>query len=361
MSSQQQAVDFDTLKGLEPIKSLSPERIRQLAQKTFIESFEPDVTLFREGDTDHRLVYLLEGEIMLQSSFNQHPTHITAGMPESWHPIANRFPRQTTATTASPVELIRIDIDEFDRMLAWDQMSAAEADGGATSGSSSTPANSNWSGNLHQSLAFQRLPPANIEELFRRMEPVAAKAGDVIIRQGDSGDYYYVLEEGSAKVTRQMAPGAPPVELAVLGAGVSFGEEALISDNPRNATITMVTDGRLLRLGKKDFAELLQEPMLEWVSFDEVLERLDDQTEFLDVRVPAEYSQGHLPNSINIPLFELRPRMGELQPDIHYICYCSTGRRSSAASFVLTQSGIKASVLRDGLLKVPASFVIRQA
>lgn len=350
MSMPPAAVDVDSLKGLEPLGSLSHSRLQELAEKIVVEVLEPDAVIFSEGELDHSMVYLLDGEIMLRSSFHNQPSYITAGMPESWRPIANLKPRQYTSTAVGTVEIIRVDTEEFDRLLAWDQM----ADAGAQEMSSAT------TGKMSQSNALNSLPAANIEELFRRMEPVQTHAGDVIIRQGDAGDYYYLLEEGSVKVSRRMVAGEPEVELAQLGAGAAFGEEALISDNPRNASITMLTDGRLMRLAKKDFVELLQAPMLDWVELDQVFEAMaDGSAEFLDVRVASEFSLGHLPNAINIPLLELRARSAELDQQTRYICYCSTGRRSSAAAFLLTQSGYHASVLKDGLAAVPASFIIR--
>lgn len=346
------AVNFDTLKGLEPVGSLSHDRLCELAANIVVETLEPDSVIFTEGDHDGHMVYLLDGEIMLRSHLHNQPSYITAGMPESWRPIANIKPRQFTATAVGSVEIIRVDTEAFDRLLAWDQM----ADAGGQEMSSAT------TGKMTQSNALNSLPAANIEELFRRMEPIQAHAGDVIIRQGDAGDYYYLLEEGAVKVSRRMAAGEAEVELAQLGAGAAFGEEALISDNPRNASITMLTDGRLMRLAKRDFIELLQAPMLDWVELDQVFEAMaDGSAEFLDVRVASEFAIGHLPNAQNIPLLELRSRAGELDQQTRYICYCSTGRRSSAAAFLLTQNGYQASVLKDGLAAVPASFIIRQS
>lgn len=356
MSVQSSAVDVETLQGLEPISSLSADRLAELARKTFVESVPAGVVLFREGGKDRFMVYLLDGELELQSSFNSRAHYITAGMPESWHPIANRHPRQMTVTAVSPVEIIRIDIDEFDRMLAWDQMAASNASAGDGAYDSVT---SQAAGKMNQSTTFRNLPPANIEELFQRMETLAVSKGDTIIRQGDPGDYYYILDSGAARVTRRMSPDGPEVELAVIGEGGSFGEEALISDNPRNASITMIEDGQVRRLAKSDFIELLQEPLLDWVDLDAAFEALGEEAQFLDVRVKSEFNEGHLPNAIDIPLFELRQRYPELDPDTHYICYCSTGRRSSAGAFLLVQNGFRASVLKDGLNTVPASFIIR--
>ncbi|MEW5756228.1 MAG: cyclic nucleotide-binding domain-containing protein [Pseudomonadota bacterium] len=355
MSTTQVVVDLDTLKGLEPIASLSHARIEELAKKTIVEGYAPGTALFSEGEYDRCLVYLLDGEIELRSELKPEPLYITAGMPESWRPLANRQPRQMTATAVGYVEVIRIDIDEFDRLLAWDQMAASD-DGQDSQAKRSAQ---NAAGKMTQSATFANLPAANIEALFRRMETLAVKTGDVIIRQGDPGDYYYILDRGQVRVTRQMEPNGPVIELAVLGTGASFGEEALISDNPRNASITMLEDGQVRRLAKKDFIELLKEPMLDWVELGEAVEALENDAQFLDVRVASEFQQGHLPSAIDIPLFELRQRIGELDGNVKYICYCSTGRRSSAAAFLLAQNGLKAAVLKGGIDAVPPSFVIR--
>ncbi|QKQ25874.1 cyclic nucleotide-binding domain-containing protein [Candidatus Reidiella endopervernicosa] len=79
-----------------------------------------------------------------------------------------------------------------------------------------------------------------------------------------------------------VSAGEAPVELVQLGEGASFGEEALISDNPRNANVVMVTDGTLLRLNKQNFVELLKEPMLNWLSFGDLLEELSGSRYFAE-------------------------------------------------------------------------------
>ena len=103
-----------------------------------------------------------------------------------------------------------------------------------------------------QSRVLQRIPPANIDALLARLQPVSVKAADTVIRQGEIGDYFYLICDGKCHVTRQFESGTR-ISLASLGAGDSFGEEALLSDGKRNATVTMETDGVLVRLSKADF------------------------------------------------------------------------------------------------------------
>ena len=195
---------------------------------------------------------------------------------------------------------------------------------------------------MRQVMAFRNLPPANLRTLLDRMETVNVRAGEVVVKQGEPGDFYYVLTDGKARVTQS-------VELAKLKGGDSFGEEALLSGVPRNATVTMLENGQLMRLSKQDFDSLLKEPMLKRLSADEAQQQIKQGACWLDVRYAKEYSHQRLPGAINIPLHELRSRLDELETSTPYICYCNTGRRSSAAAFLLSQKGFRASVLNGGI------------
>lgn len=194
---------------------------------------------------------------------------------------------------------------------------------------------------------FASLPPAHIETLFKRFQRVKSVRGQEIIREGDEGDFYYVIESGRCTVTRQV--GGVRMELAELKAGDAFGEEALVSDARRNASVTMKTDGTLLRLARRDFDELLREPLLQRVSRAEAEKKVAAGAVWLDVRYPAEYNQDKLPGAINIPLNEVRNLIASLDMQKEYIVYCQTGRRSSAAAFLLSQRGCKAWLLEGGL------------
>jgi CRP-like cAMP-binding protein len=89
---------------------------------------------------------------------------------------------------------------------------------------------------------------------------VTARAGDVVIRQGDAADRFYVIETGTFEVTRR-EPGepadAPPARLRSMTAGEVFGEIGLLRATARTATVTAMTDGTLLALDGASFLELV--------------------------------------------------------------------------------------------------------
>ena len=137
--------------------------------------------------------------------------------------------------------------------------------------------------------------------------------------------------------------------LAEIKSGDAFGEEALVSEAKRNATVSMKTDGVLLRLAKQDFVGLLKEPLLHRVSMDEGREKVMQNAQWVDVRYPSEYQYDKLPGAINIPLSEIRNAFGVLDKSREYVLYCQSERRSSAAAFLLAQRGYRAFLLTGGL------------
>ena len=131
--------------------------------------------------------------------------------------------------------MFAVDSDLLDMMLTWDQNSSVQVEEvGADS--------EDWMTRLLSSEAFRRIPPANIQAIFTSLEDIDVKPGDAIIKQDEPGDYFYIIKSGRCMVTRKMPGQDKDIKLADLSAGQSFGEEALISDANRNATVVMLSN-----------------------------------------------------------------------------------------------------------------------
>ena len=87
------------------------------------------------------------------------------------------------------------------------------------------------------------------EQLSWSLIPMEVPAGTVVIREGDAGDRFYLVAEGTLAVTVGHEPRRE------LGPGSSFGEIALLRDVPRTATVTALTDCRLLALERDVFLQ----------------------------------------------------------------------------------------------------------
>lgn len=346
-------IDIEQLQHLEPLSSLASEQLEELAHHTQVQQLDEGTPIFREGDSDRQVVYLLSGTVNLSSHDTGEQRVIASGTPESRHPLAREVPRRSTAVASTPVEVIRIENDLMETMLAWGQIACPETEVIMSADGVMTIDKGSWLKKMLTSPTFNKLPPANIEQLLDRLEPIKVSGGEVIIRQGDVGDYFYMINEGIALVSRQLDEEGDSMELAELKEGDSFGESALISNKPRNATITMMSDGVLLRLSKDNFIKLLQEPTLRWVDFEQARKIVEEGGVWLDVRLPSEFSHAHLEHAVNIAMGGLHKKSQDLDRTPVYVCYCDSGRRSSAAAFVLSHYGFQACVLKDGIQGVP--------
>ncbi|HUY87993.1 MAG TPA: ATP-binding cassette domain-containing protein [Pirellulales bacterium] len=109
---------------------------------------------------------------------------------------------------------------------------------------------------LRQCHVFSDLSASTLTEVADKMSLEKHRAGSTIIRQGDRGDKFYLIREGQAEVSIADGKGARTV--ATLGVGDFFGEAALLTGAPRNATVRAVEDLELYVLGKQDFDAVIE-------------------------------------------------------------------------------------------------------
>ena len=346
------AVSKTLLVRFEPIARLSPKRLDELVQLCVLEQVSKDLDPTRMAASSQSL-YLAKGDLGIRYT-NGKKVVLRANTDAAKHPVDTGRLKIKDTIALTPIEIVRIDLDLLDIMMTWDQLSG-NAYKQPKASDSMRRAKQVWqldsvsfdAFQLHNGV-FNKLPPANIQEMFARLTPVEVKANQVIIMQGQEGDYFYLIQQGEAIVSRVNSADQTIIQLAEIKVGAGFGEEALASDNKRNATVTMKTDGLLLRLKKDDFIELLKTPIVSTINFNDAEAKVAFGAIWLDVRFLSEYKHAHIDGAINTPLHELRSHATMLDKSINYIVYCQTGRRSSAAAFILAQCGINSQVLEGG-------------
>ncbi len=343
MTTARHPADPGQLRVLVPLNALNPENLDKLARQTPVESLAAGKILFAEGDTDPNSIYLLSGEIDLESSKSSIARTIVAGSEEAGYALSNLKPRQFSGKARTDVTFIRLDAKLLDTMLTWDQVSGIEVTELGYDADDSS-----WMTRILQTGAFLKLPPANIQTLFARLEEIPVKSGQIVIRQGEVGDYYYIVKRGRCRVVRMPSQKAAGSVLADLAPGDAFGEDALVSNAPRNATVAMLSDGVLMRLAKSEFEALLKEPLLNRIGVQRAVEMVNAGAGLLDVRLDDEHRKGCIRASVNIPLSGLRSRLDSLDRSRKYVVYCDTGSRSSAAAFIMGERGFDAYVLDGG-------------
>jgi len=201
---------------------------------------------------------------------------------------------------------------------------------------------------------FRNVPLENVKTAFERMVEKSVEAGETIVTQGELGDSYYIILSGEAEVWRTDPFTEETSSVAVLGDGDAFGEEALLQNAYRNATVKMNTPGRLLVLCKADFDELLKPVMVEEVNAEAAHTMLaGGSARLLDCRYDMEFEESRIPGAKLVPLDKLREGASFIDPEASYIVYCRSGRRSKAAAFLLNERGIKAASLSGGIKDWP--------
>ncbi len=340
-------ISFLNLNNYQPLDSLKPDNLKEIAEKLEVTELKKGDIVFKEGDKDDRHVFLYTGNVDLIKAGKILKT-IEAGTADARSAIAHILPRNFSCTASSDAVIFRVDADLLDLMLAWHQTGSFQVE--ELSGGD----DDDWMSQILQTEAFRRIPPANIQAIFTSLEDIEVKIGDNIIKQGEPGDYFYIIKTGRCMVTGKNPGQEKDVKLADLSAGDTFGEEALISDATRNASIVMLSKGTLSRLSKENFLELLNEPMVDKVDYTTAKLRVSNgEAIWLDVRLPAEYDSAHIRYATHMPLISLRMKIKELDPLVNYILYCDTERRSSSACYILGEKGFKTSVLLNGIKDVP--------
>jgi CRP-like cAMP-binding protein len=330
--------DLSLTRTLVPLKDMSESHLRALLDGLSLDVVCTGQVLFERGHYDGKHIYLLSGSLVLEGNFGI-KTFIKGC--STLLPIAHSQPRLVTATAVSDCRVLSLDSERLDKLLAWSQVSdylqlhfSRQWD---------LDEDIEWMMTLLKSNLFFKVPPINIEQIFSHLRPQVVYAGDVIIRQGEIGEQCYFIKEGQADVWRNIDGNRE--HLATIGVGRCFGEDALVNDAARNASIIMKSDGVLMRLEKTDFYCLLKEPQVPVVWLEHFETKRSEGIVAVDVRSEEEYNELHLHGAVNIPLHLLNIKVRMLDKNRPYIFYCNTGRRSKAVVQLLVQQGFQAFAL----------------
>ncbi|HQW19612.1 MAG TPA: cyclic nucleotide-binding domain-containing protein [Rhodocyclaceae bacterium] len=353
-------IDVEFLRELRPLGELDAQCLQELLP-LFVHHFELSQATPDTGDWSRQLVYLVKGELKVQYSDGS-TTVLVGGSEDTRQPLGKWGQTLVSAKAINDIELLCLDEEKLEFMLIHAQLATqklqqnqlknvpSECVTGIADASVSYESPQAAGVMALQALAggtFNALPLDDLRQLLRHFQRIQVRRGDTLVRQDEEGDYYYLIEAGRCLVTRLIT--GTLMTLAELKAGDAFGEEALLTDLTRNATVTMKTDGILLRLAKKDFVELLRSRLLQKISYAEAWQRAASGAIWLDVRFAAEHQYDGIHGSRNISLNTVRELCASLDLQQEYIVYCQNGRRSAAAAFLLAQRGFRASLLEGGL------------
>jgi len=148
------------------------------------------------------------------------------------------------------------------------------------------------------------MSPGQLDDVSRRLKPVRYRQGEAILREGDPGSELFFIESGRVEVVR--GDGLDALHLAELTAGDLFGEMALLTGNPRSATVAALSDVDLWVMSQADFDDVVAAyPNLALALSRLLSERLRSTDERFLKRPAAEPAR---PQAAPAPATAARPR-----------------------------------------------------
>jgi CRP-like cAMP-binding protein len=234
----------EMIDALPAFEDLPAEVLSDLAGRVRLRAVRPGQPVFRQGDRASAFYVVRKGIVHIET---EHPdtgdtevlTVLERGDSFGELALLKSTPRSATARAATETELFETDESTFDRLLA-DEIDAPTF--GLTLQAMAE---------LRELRAFAHLSSEALGELLEHGEWVNAAPGEALIEQGAEGDAFYAIRSGRVDVVRDGE------EIATLGPGQYFGETALLTDAPRNATVRAHTPVRAFRLSRQGFDDVI--------------------------------------------------------------------------------------------------------
>jgi rhodanese-related sulfurtransferase len=349
-------INAGSLATVNPFNQLDDSYRKQVIFASGVIEFAKGDTVFKGHLDRSHYYFLLKGKIFYKTGLLSKKS-IGASDPVAQFDISSLLPDGVNILAAEPGHLLSVEADMLDAALAWMQAGdiTQKPDLKPSHAISSHPEISHvddendddWMTVLLASPLFFNLPPANISRLFVLFERIPVRSGDVIVKQGDDGDDFYVLISGQAEVVLDDCYDKPAAQLSQ---GSYFGEGALVSGEPRSASVIMTSDGEVGRLDRENFQSLLKDPVVKFISPEELGQQLMKNRShcvLVDVRSPEEFAHTPSANCHNIPCRELRAAIPDMDKDALYFISQEGGKRSELAAHLLSQANLKAFVIRN--------------
>jgi putative peptide zinc metalloprotease protein len=242
------------LSGMPAFARLPTPALESLAERLREERHPAGDVVVAEGEAGDRVYLISEGRAEVSAAGRTGPVPLARlGPGELFGEIALLEPggkRQATVSTVTPLLLLSLYVADFHWVLSAYPVArdifveTAEALLVAKF--------------LKQASPFSTLDGDRLRRLAARLERLTFIAGEDIVRQGEPGEACYLVRGGQVEVVARQ-DGTTERQLAVLGPGSLFGEAALLTDAPRNATVRALEPCELLALRREDLLEAIGE------------------------------------------------------------------------------------------------------
>lgn len=343
-------VDIDSPEGhiirkMVPFSTMPSSIFKVICDKIVVETAKSGAFLFKRGDTKKELVYLLKGEVSLEVDKLKMEV-IKAGTESARFALAHQIPRKVNGVAKGTVQFLRLNsiyITTPDPSVLKKQDSPAAAGKENNKGDEQSRIST-----LLMIPVLRGLPPAQLDKINEHLEEVQYQAGDIVVKQGDAGKYFYLVKSGECVLSHKDSSPDQNLTVSKLKTWDSFGAEALICEDVRNHTATALTNLSLLRINKQQFLALIKAPLMKVLNDQQREELLVNDGILVDVRSADDFEVSPVSNAINAPLLGLRNYLKKLDSNRPVVVTSHRQSLSEAAAFLLLCHKFSASVSNIG-------------
>ena len=231
---------------------LDPALLAALSEASKPMRLDTGAMLFRAGDPADAIYVVAEGELLAQgltAGTTQPTARLRTGDTVGEGVVLSRRPRSATVSAVEPTQVLRLPVDALERILATDPAARAQVVAHAVQRLPST--------RLGSLPLFAGVPPARLERLDTDVAHVPVRAGEVLVKQGERADAMFVVLQGTFEAT--VTTGSHARIVGTMTRGDSIGELAMLTGEPRAATVRAVRDGIVVRVAHDDVERLMNE------------------------------------------------------------------------------------------------------
>ncbi len=325
--------------------SLSNNSLEILSQKFVVSQYPKGAEITKEGDSADFFYFIKQGrlEVTRNTKYGRAKlSNITSGQGFGEMAILTGSTRSAAITALTDVTLYQLPRADFETVM--------QQEPAFKNALLKRARDLSFYDKIKTLQPFVLLDPDKMYALQARMMKKTYALGEDIIVQGEKGDYYYIIKSGRVAVLKKKKGETSAKQVAILEEGQGFGEEALIRDDPRNATCRAIEETTVYAIDKVDFDKCLKSEFLDNIFAEDIsVQTYRERYVVIDARVPPEYEQEHIEGSLSIPVEVLRDKYKELDPKKSYVTYCTNDSRGMVAAFLLKNHGFNAKCLRGGI------------
>jgi len=255
----------DVIRSNPIFSDASDEELKKIARKATVEERTDGEYIIKEGQIGDKFYIIKTGTVEVTakeaSGVQKHLALLTSGDYFGEIALLEKVPRTASCIARGEVEVISVSKEDFDAVVKSHFELAGKIDRAAAKCAL-----------VRKVPLFSDFTASQLRKIMLKFKTERYDAGARIVRQGDIGDKFYVIESGEVEVRVEddTKDGRP---VARLGRGEYFGEIALLAEVPRTAHVVAVSDCTVLTLSKEDFGELIKKELMAAASIEKVSSR----------------------------------------------------------------------------------------